>query len=524
MNWPKSDKDHLIVTSAQMEGFEQEIFSKGMPVQALMEKVGLGMRDWILANPEIINAGVIVLVGPGHNGADGLVLARELFLAGVKVSVWCPFQKKKELTNKHLSYCNWIGIQQLQTAPDVMKKNLWIDALFGIGQTRPMPSDIEHLLHSRQEFQPGKLISLDVPSGICSDTGKLLSQYAARASFTLTVGLIKQGLLQDSALPNVGKLVIIDIGFPQTFFSKTCKGFPLKISSEDFSSLPFPKLIANLNKYQRGRTLVLAGSDQYLGATILALKGALASGVGTINAVVPRAIAKSLWEVVPEVVITGLIETSLNGKALLGESLVSQKLDQFDTLLVGPGLGLCEEECDDPQDMLSNFEGLLVLDADGINRLSQSKEGWKWLLKRKGQTWLTPHRKEFNRLFPELIDLEPFEASSVAAGMTRAGILLKGANTVIADPFGSKWQLSNTASYSARIGLGDVLAGFLGGFGALSISGEKGLEENSLAVGAFLHAESAKKCSEGTSASAISSFLGKLVQELQSGKCVQKHT
>ena len=137
----------------------------------------------------MIDEGVIVLVGPGHNGADGLVLARELFLAGIDVSIWCPFENKKELTQKHLSYCNSIGIKNLTNDPDIKETKLWIDALFGIAQSRPLPNKVEKIFALRQENQPGRLISLDVPSGICSDTGKLISRFAARASFTLTVGL-----------------------------------------------------------------------------------------------------------------------------------------------------------------------------------------------------------------------------------------------------------------------------------------------------------------------------------------------
>ncbi len=523
LTWPKADKNHLIVTSAQMKEFEEKIFSKGMPVEALMEKVGLGMRDWILEKPELLNSGVVFLVGPGHNGGDGLVLARELYLAGVEVSLWCPFQNKKELTKKHLAYCNWIGIQQLQKAPDVMKNNLWIDALFGIGQTRPIPNNIQHLLDSREQKQPGKLISLDVPTGICSDTGRPICNYVATASFTLTVGLFKQGLLQDIALPYVGKLVRIDIGLSQHFLNAESKGFPLKLAPMDILSLPFPRLKSNLNKYQRGRVLILAGSEQYRGAAILALQGAMASGVGAINTVIPEVVADSLLQVTPEVVVSGFIKTCPKGKTLLGSSLGLQKLDQFDSLLIGPGLGLSDEKWYESENLLADFKGLLVLDADGINRLAQADQGWQWLLKRKGPTWITPHKKEFDRLFPELINMDPFEASSLAAHKSRTVILLKGAHSLIADESGAKWQLTETSSFSARIGLGDVLAGFVAGLGAMSFSGDKNLGSNSLAIGAFLHALAAKNCSYGTSASLIANFLGELVKDLQSGKCLQRH-
>ena len=119
LNWPKSDASHLIVSGKQMQTIEKEIFSNGMPVEALMEKVGNEISSWILDRQSLIRNGVIVLVGPGHNGGDGLVVARELYLAGVDVSIWCPFKIKKDLTLRHLNYAKWIGIRNLQHQPEL---------------------------------------------------------------------------------------------------------------------------------------------------------------------------------------------------------------------------------------------------------------------------------------------------------------------------------------------------------------------------------------------------------------------
>ena len=104
LNWPQSDSEHLIVSSEQMQNIENEMFSMAMPVEALMEKVGIGISTVILDSQGLIENGVIVLVRPGHNGGDGLVVARELYLAGIDVSIWCAFPLKKELTQKHFDY------------------------------------------------------------------------------------------------------------------------------------------------------------------------------------------------------------------------------------------------------------------------------------------------------------------------------------------------------------------------------------------------------------------------------------
>ena len=156
MSWPKLDADHVAVTSEQMSIIEQKLFHSGLPVAALMEKVGLAMAQWIINKRDLTRNGVLVLVGPGHNGGDGLVVARELYLAGIEVEIWCPFPLKKDLTSQHYSHVKWLGIKESEDKPDLNSNVLWIDALFGLGQTRSLPDYIEQLFDTRQKINPGK--------------------------------------------------------------------------------------------------------------------------------------------------------------------------------------------------------------------------------------------------------------------------------------------------------------------------------------------------------------------------------
>ena len=144
-----------------MAACEQRLFDSGMPVAALMEKVGLAMAAWLLARRDLLRHGVVVLVGPGHNGGDGLVVARELHLAGVEVSLWCPLPIRKPLTAEHLRHGEWLGLQRLADEPDPGGAALWLDAVFGLGQSRPLPEFLADLFRRRQQLQPGALISLD---------------------------------------------------------------------------------------------------------------------------------------------------------------------------------------------------------------------------------------------------------------------------------------------------------------------------------------------------------------------------
>ncbi len=509
-----------MVTAAEMADFEGRILSSGFPASALMEKVGQAMAAWFIQHSYLIKDGVVVLVGPGNNGGDGLVVARELHLAGFKVKIWCPITITKTLTVKHLAHANWLGIQQLETPPDVADDYLWIDALFGLGQSRQLPEQIATLLRDRHLNRQGRLVSLDVPSGICSDSGVPFVGGAAFASFTLTVGLIKQGLVQDFGMPHVGRIVRIDLGFPSHVFEKLSIPLRLRVLSSDLSTLRWPKLPLVANKYQRGRLLVVAGSTQYRGAALLALQGAMASGVGNIQSVVPKEVAESLWQLVPEVVQAGVLDEASTESSISG-FLANQDLSRFDSLLIGPGLGDIGENWLRLSEPLEDFGGLLVIDADALNRLSECNEGWKWIKRRKAPTWITPHQAEFRRLFPTIKKSSLLEAAVEAAQLSGAGVLLKGAHSVISERNGRTWQLVDTDPCAARAGLGDLLAGFVAGVGALSIVSEGRVSCEFLAASAFVHAEAARKCKKGSSPSLIFESLGTLTRLIQSRDIAQ---
>ena len=194
---------------------EQRLFDSGMPVAALMEKVGLAMAAWLLARRDLLHHGVVVLVGPGHNGGDGLVVARELHLAGIEVSLWCPLPIRKPLTAEHLRHGEWLGLRHLAEEPEPRRSRTcgWMRSS-GLARVGRCLSSLADLFRRRQQLRPGALISLDVPSGLCSDQGTVLGEQAACASVTLSVGWLKRGLCLDPARPWVGALVRIDLGLP----------------------------------------------------------------------------------------------------------------------------------------------------------------------------------------------------------------------------------------------------------------------------------------------------------------------
>ena len=498
--WPTHDADHLLVTSAEMANLEEQLFASGLPVEALMEKAALAVTARLRQDdcwPRLQRNGALVLVGPGHNGGDGLVVARELQLAGIAVRIWSPFERHKPLTAAHRRHAHWLGISELEHPPDPAEAAVWIDALFGIGQRHPLEPGLAALLEQRRHGGSGRgggggLIAIDVPSGLCADSGQPLGTGTACATLTCCIGLLKRGLVQDSALAWVGQLERIDLGLPAALLADLPQSTPLVLLPGDDAAGPWPSLPLAAGKYGRGRLLVVAGSDAYRGAAALCLQGASASGCGSLRAAVPLALAEQLWQRQPHVVVSARLSSGAGGGIALAE-LAGAALERLDAVVLGPGLGPGpgpDASADAVWQQLQRLPALLLLDADGLNRLAHGGDAAAvaWLRQRGGPTWITPHSGEFARLFPALSELPPLEAAAAAATTSGCSVLLKGARSVIAAPDGRRWQLARAAAAAARAGLGDVLAGYAAGRAARALAAGAAADGALLAAAALEHA------------------------------------
>ena len=509
-HWPTIDSKHLMVYSKQMFTLEKTIFSQGMPQEALMEKAGLQISRWFLKRKALLRNGITVVIGPGNNGGDGAVIARELFLKGYLIKVWCPFDLKKTLTINHLNYLTSIGVSKLQEPPSPDGEDLWIDAIFGNNQKRKVDNELIKLFNKKFENRLGKVISIDVPTGLCPNNGEPFCKDAVKADYTLTIGLNKVGLVQDSALPYVGELHHIDIGFTRNQLSKVDRKI-FKITYQDIKKIHFPSLPKNTNKYKRGKTLIIAGSTKYPGAAYLTLRGAIASGVGFVSAILPDLVAKSIWQVSPEIVVKATMKSDKNGNASIFSALKNIDLTAYDSIAVGPGIGIDNDDWEKSKDYFLSFEGLLILDADALNRISQSELGSGFFLERKFKTWITPHLQEFSRLFPDINYENKVELAFNAAKEFNISILCKGANSIITDK-NKVWQLFGTDPETARAGLGDLLSGFVAGSSAKDITLTRDITTDNLAKYVLLHSFASSKCKSGSNAFAISDELSKLMR------------
>ncbi|MDB9525463.1 NAD(P)H-hydrate dehydratase [Oscillatoria sp. CS-180] len=453
--------DLAVVTAEQMQRIETVLFDAGMPVAALMEKVAGRIARWIIERyPRDRTSKVGFIVGPGHNGGDALVVARELHHQGYQVHLWCPFSQVKTLTRQHSTYLEYLGISCDPLEDNLDSYDLIVDGGFGFGLTRPLSGEIATGITSINNSSV-PVVSIDLPSGLETDSGNVLG-IAIQADQTLCLGLWKLGLLQDRALPYVGEPHLIPFDIPTAAIQPVLAHSPSvqRITSETaIAHLPLPRSpIAH--KYTIGHLLLIAGSRQYAGAALLAGKGAIASGIGMLTLIVPAGLKDTVVSQIPEALVIAAPETETGAIARLPDAL---EWDDYDGVACGPGMTPQAEvieaimECDRP----------LVLDADALNWLSQNDPQQR-LTQRSAPTLLTPHPGEFRRLFPDIWQEAtiPGKAAQQAAQAAHCTVILKGAISAIAHLDGQLWFNPNSTAALARGGSGDVLTGLVAGLAA----------------------------------------------------------
>ena len=476
--------EQVVVTAQQMREIEGRIFEAGMPVAALMEKVaGLIASRIQTLYPRCDHRRVGVLVGPGHNGGDALVVARELHIQGYDVLIYRPIAKLKELTSQHAQYAASLGIPIYEQIQPLHHCELIIDGLFGFGSTRDLSGEIADAINQLNQWsQP--VVSIDLPSGIHTDTGEVLGT-AVRATRTFCLGLWKLAFLQDQALEYMGEAELIDFGIPPMDVWAILgepAGMLRMTASAARNYLPLPRPAVTY-KYKEGHLLLICGSRQYAGGAILTGLGARASGVGMLSIAVPESLKPLLVSHLPEALIIGCPETQEGAIAHLPDTV---DLEDYSAIACGPGL---TRDAKPVVERVIEAQCPLVLDADGLNILAELRT-IPTLLRRKIPTVLTPHAGEFKRLFPDSAGLLPDRVRAVrkASQLSKAVVLLKGARTAIAHCGGSVWLIPESTPALARGGSGDVLTGLIGGLVAYPSLSEQPIDAT-VATAAWWHAQ-----------------------------------
>jgi len=515
----------FVVTAAQMRQIEERSFAAGMPVAALMEKVGAQITQRVLAiakaqHPDWANERYQwdILVGPGHNGGDALVVARELHLQGQSVQIFCPFTKLKELTDQHARYCRHLGIPFVDRVTELENCDGLIDGLFGFGLERSLTGEVAEAIEQVNQWQAAtnRIISIDLPSGLHTDTGEVLGT-VVQASHVLCLGLWKQGLVQEPTTKAHWQMELLDIGLPLADITAILGDTPQvqRLTPQWIAEhLPLPRPIAT-HKYAVGHLLLICGSEQYAGGAILTALGARASGVGMLTIATPASLKPILTAQIPEALVIGCPETANGAIAELPAELDFAK---FQAIACGPGLTLTAQPI--VKQVIAS-DRPLILDADGLNGLAQL--GLETLRDRPAPTILTPHLGEFRRLFPTLADAMKCRMTTVQAAAKSCGavVLLKGARTAIAAPDGTTLISTESSPGLARGGSGDVLTGLMGGLLAQLVRSEQAHAPlHAAAIASWLHAQagiaSAQRYSQlGVDPITVSQQVPQVLRQLQ---------
>jgi len=478
-----------ILTVEQMTAADQAAIAAGTPGPLLMDRAGRAVADAIRERFQPCR--VAVLCGPGNNGGDGYVVARQLKRRGW--SVWVETLATPATADARAAAARWRG-ETLPLSAAVRSADLVVDALFGAGLSRPLEgAALSRAQASHRTSTP--VVAIDVPSGLDGDSGKVRGEAAFKAALTVTFHRRKIAHALEPGRSACGEIVVADIGLGPTPST-------LVENRPDVWLKHFPWPGAASHKHARGRLAVVSGDVLNTGAARLSARGGLRIGAGVVTVLAsPAAAAVNAAHL--EAIMVRPFDT---------EQALTEAADRADAVIIGPAAGVT------PATRahlfaLARTGAALVVDADALTVFRDKPSDLFSALDRDDV--LTPHVGEFERLFPGLLKAAPHRISAVieAARLAGAIVLLKGADTVIAAPDGRAAVCVEDAPWLATAGSGDVLAGFIGGLVA------QGMDSFEAAcAGAWIHAACARRFGPGLIAEDLPGLAPAVLGELYASR------
>ncbi len=441
----------------------------GLPGMVLMESAGAAVARVVEARfPQAVR--IAILCGKGNNGGDGFVVARWLgarrpavFLIGSRDAV--SGDAARHLAALERSGC-WVAEVRDASAwrrvrSAVIGADLVVDALLGTG-LREAPRGLPKLVIAdlaRRHRKP--VIALDVPSGLPSDLGTSPAG-AVRASLTVTFAALKPALVFEPAAVHAGQVIVADIGIPAALLEAATL---FVIEARDAAVAWGPRSRGS-HKGTQGHVLVVAGSPGKSGAAVLAGTAALRSGAGLVTVATSRAALPRVPARRSELMGAPLPVGKSGGLSARGVERALELARSCEAVVLGPGLGQEKSTRAFIEVFVRECPVPLVIDADGLNALaSHAETASRWLATRRAGTVLTPHPREMGRLTRQStkqVLSARLEIALELASASGAVVVLKGHQTIVAEPSG-RAALNPTGNPGLAIaGSGDVLAGIVG--------------------------------------------------------------
>ncbi len=526
-----------LLTAAQMRAIEAAAIASGAVTGLeLMERAGAGVVAAVLEEwPELAKGAqrAVVLCGPGNNGGDGFVVARLLRERGWAVEVFLYGAPERMPPDARVNYERWLGVGEVSPLPSVdghqpptwlTNEGVIVDALFGIGLTRPLTGaalDVGAWCFHQVGAYRRRIVAMDVPSGLCADSGRLVGAEGLgfRADLTVTFHALKRGHLLAEGPFACSRVRVVDLGLEGAVDFEALPDDHILLAERPVldvepSSFDVDDLAKSResHKFSHGHALILSGPSGRGGAARLSARGALRIGAGVVTlGCPPEAIAENAARL--DAVMLRAVADADELATALGDGRIN-------ALCLGPALGIGAREAGLVQVALA-AKRATVLDADALTLLSQRADLFAALHDR---CVLTPHAGEFARLFPDIAEklatpaikgpaFSKVDATREAAQRAGCVVLYKGPDTVIAAPDErcaiNSAQYDRAAPWLATAGSGDVLAGFITGLLARRFS-----PFDAACTGAWLHVECAREFGPGLIAEDLPEMLPPVFRRL----------
>ena len=517
-----------VVTVAQMQALEAASEAAGVSTDTLMENAGLACARSVRERMGgAAGRRVVVLVGPGNNGADGLVLARHLARWGADVC--CYIVRGRPACDPKMIDALAYGVAVRDSADDgglsdlgglLRRADVVVDAILGAGRYRPLDGqvgDVTALVNCIRSHRPDlPVIAVDLPTGVNPDIGDADPRTLC-ADVTLALCHPKYGIANFPGAGYAGRISVLAIGLPDEVSASADADLPTEWMTPDSARVLIPARPLTSHKGTFGHLLIVAGSRNFVGAASLAARGAHRAGAGLVTLAAPESVYRIVASRLTETIHLPLPEDADGRIDPSAAEVIRERIHSYSAMAVGCGLGWSSGTTVMMNHLLLRDEEApalpMVIDADGLNNLSRCPN---WADRLRAPAVLTPHPGEMATLTGQptaQVQADRIGIASQSAADWRQTVLLKGAHSVVASPDGKRCVLPFANPALAAGGTGDVLTGIIGGLLAQGLA-----PYDAALLGGFLHGTAAEQvCAEYGNAGVVASDLLDRIPAIMAG-------
>jgi len=463
-----------LLTSPQIrEADAYTIVNEPISSVNLMERAAKAFVGWFVNHFPDKKQAISIYCGTGNNGGDGLAIARILHghhYKSVNIKITRFSDKASDDFNVNLKKLqSTIAVTEIKPGDDFPDEDsaVLIDAMLGSGLNKPLHGDYEKLVKDLNSLEK-TVVAVDIPTGFFSEGETKSDSTVLKAKLVITFQQPKINFLLPESGPVMECWEAVNIGIDDKFVQSLNSPYQF-ITEKDIRQLMKPRHKFS-NKGTFGHALIVAGQAKTMGAALLCSSACAHAGAGLTTACVPESGLIALNSYLPE--IMAIVRQ--------GNDLPQIGWDTFSTMAVGPGLGNDENSLNLLCDILTNYKKPIVIDADALNILAEHKQLWAMIPE---GSIITPHMKEFDRLFGESNSWwQRLQTAIEKAKEHKICIVLKNDYTITATPDGKAYFNSTSNAAMASGGMGDVLTGII-----TALLAQKYSSQDACIIGTYIH-------------------------------------